>query len=254
MKTHNRPQTPAAPVESCAEMQIVYSVVQVERTVSAAWPRSSGKGGAPVSGIKRCALTADEKQTGEGVGCDASARLIPLKEGSRTDWRQQTLHLYDALAPKLVKFLRHLGLDREEREDVIQEVFLRLARHLKKGNSEDNLHSWVHQVAHNLAMDVHRVNRRGQGEVESEFEPENEPVDPKANPELVYLEKERSSRLKTAMSQLTKQQHNSILLRIQGWRYRDIGELLGISEQRAIHLVKPFNYPQLCEAVVLLTE
>ncbi len=238
MKTHNRPQTPAVPVESWAEMQIGDTVVQVERTVSAAWPRSSGKGVAPVSGIKRCALTADEKQSSQGVGCDACAGLIPLNEGGKTSWHQQTLYLYDALAPKLVKFLRHLGLDREEREDVIQEVFLRLARHLKKGNSEDNLHSWVHQVAHNLAMDIHRVNQRGQEEVELEFEPKDEPVDPKANPELVYLEKERSSRLKAAMSRLTKQQHNSILLRIQGRRYREIGDLLGISEQRAIHLVK----------------
>ena len=228
MKTHNRPQTPVAPVESCAEMQIVDSVILVERTVSAAWSRSSGKGGAPVSGIKRCVPMEDERQIGEGSGRDASARSIPLKDGGQTDWRQQTLSLYDALAPKLVKFLRRLGLDREEREDVIQEVFLRLARHLKKGNSEDNLHSWIHQVAHNLAMDVHRVNRRGQEEVELEFEPEDEPLDPKANPELVYLEKERSSRLKTAMSQLTKQQHNSILLRIQGRRYREIGELLEI--------------------------
>lgn|GEM_PF-2222284 len=238
MIPHNRPQMPAGPVESSAEMQIADSVIPVERAVSAAWPRSSGKWVAPVSGIKRCVQMADEKQNGEGPGRDANARSIPLKEEGKTDWCQQTLSLYDALAPQLVMFLRHLGLDREEREDVIQEVFLRLATHLKKGNSEDNLHSWVHQVAHNLAMDVHRVNRRGQEEAALEFEPGDEPVDPKANPELVYLENEQSSRLKTAMSQLTKQQYNSILLRSQGRRYREIGELLGTSEQRAIHLVK----------------
>jgi RNA polymerase sigma-70 factor (ECF subfamily) len=238
MKTHNRPQTPAVPVESYVEMQIVNSMIPVKRTVSAAWPRSSGKGVALVSGIKRCVQIADEKQHGEGAAHDVSAGAISLKRGREADWHQKTLALYDALAPKLVKFLRRHGLEREEREDVIQEVFLRLARHLKKGHCEDNLHSWVHQVARNLAMDAHRVNRRGQNEVELEFDPKNEPVDNKANPELVYLEKERSSRLRTAMSQLTRQQYNGILLRIQGRRYQEIGELLGVSQQRALHLVK----------------
>lgn len=238
MKTHSRPQTPTAPVESRAELQIGNSLVAFERTVSAAWPRSSGKGVAPVSGTKRCVQKIDEKQKGDGARHDASAGLIPLEEEGETGWRQQTVRLYDALAPKLVKFLRHLGLDRDEREDVVQEVFLRLAGHLKNENSEDNLHSWVHQVAHNLAMDIHRGKRRGQEEVELEFEAEDEPVDPKGNPEWAYFEKERFTRLKTAMSQLTKQQYNSILLRIQGRRYREIGELLGISEQRATHLVK----------------
>lgn len=238
VQTHNRPQTPPAPVESCAEMQIGDSVVLIERIVSAAWPCSSGKGVAPVSEIKRYAQRAGEKPTGECSVRDASVRSIPLEEGGNADWYQRTAHLYDALAPKLVSFLRHLGLDRDERDDVIQEVFLRLAGHLKNGNSDDNLHSWLHQVAHNLAIDIHRLNRRGKDEVDLELEPEEEPVDPAADPECVYIEKERFGRLKAAMSQLTKQQYNSILLRIQGRRYREIGELLGISEQRAIHLVK----------------
>jgi RNA polymerase sigma-70 factor (ECF subfamily) len=148
------------------------------------------------------------------------------------------LSLYDALAPKLVQFLRNLGLSRDEREDVVQEVFLRLVGHLRKGNSEENLHAWIHQVAHNLAMDVHRRNRRGREEVELEFEQVNEPVDEVANPERVYLQKERFKRLKMAMLQLTKQQYTSIRLRIRGLCYREIGELMGVSEQRAIHLVK----------------
>jgi RNA polymerase sigma-70 factor (ECF subfamily) len=82
------------------------------------------------------------------------------------------------------------------------------------------------------------LNRREHEEVELEFGPKDEPIDPKANPECVYLQKERFGQLKAAMSQLTTQQYNCILLRTQGLRYREIGELLGISEQRAIHLVK----------------
>lgn len=238
MKAHNRPQTPAMPEESRAEMQIGNSVVSVERIVSADWTRFCGKRVAPVNEIKSCAQRADGVETRECAESNASARLISLEEKDKTEWRQQTVILYKALAPKLVKFLRNLGLSRDEREDVIQEVFLRLAGHLKKGKGEENLHAWVHQVAHNLAMDFHNGKRRGREEVNLEFESGNEPIDPKATPEWDYWQKERSMQLQAAMSQLTRQQHNSILLRFQGRRYREIGELLGVSEQRAIHLVK----------------
>jgi len=63
-------------------------------------------------------------------------------------------------------------------------------------------------------------------------------ADPDANPELACLENERQYRLKHAMSQLTQRQRSSILLRAEGLLYREIASVLGVSEQRAIHLVK----------------
>lgn len=211
----------------------------VERIVSVLWLRSCGEEVAPVVGIKRSARRVDEKQDGKGWASDTSSKVIPLKDPGKAGWRQQALSLYDSLGPKLSQFLRRLGLNKDEIDDVIQESFLRLAGHLKQGaNSDDNLSSWVYRVARNLAMDVHRLNRREHEEVELEFEPKEEPVDPRANPEWVYLQKEQAKQLKAAMAQLTTQQYNSILLRTQGMRYREIGDLLGISEQRATHLVK----------------
>ena len=219
-------------------MQEEISMVPVVRMVSVAWLRSCGEEVAPVTGIKRSSQRADEKQDRNGLVCDFGPRLIPVKERGTTGWRQRTLELYDALSPKLSQFLRGLGLNKEELDDVIQESFLRLAGHLKKGASDDNLNSWVYRVARNLAMDVHRLSRREHGDVELKFDPADEPVDPKANPEWLYLQNEQFRRLRAAISQLTTQQYNCILLRSQGLRYREISELLGISEQRSIHLVK----------------
>jgi len=226
------------PVESCYEMQDEESVVPVKRMVSVVWLRLRGEEVAPMTGIKRAPQRADEKQERRGLVCNPGSRLSPLRGQGQSGWRQQTLKLYDALNPKLSQFLRRLGLNKDELDDVIQESFLRLAGHLKEGTSDDNLSSWVYRVARNLAMDVHRLNRRDHEEVGLVLETEDEPIDPKTNPEWVLLQKERFRHLKAAMSQLTKQQYNCILLRTQGLRYREIGELLGISEQRAIHLVK----------------
>lgn len=237
-KIHNYSHAPETPVESYLEMQNEESVVPVERMVSVAWLRSCGEEVASVTGIRRYVWGADEKQYGKGLAGESGSRLIPLKEQGRAGWRQRTLKLYDSLNPRLSQFLRGLGLNKDEMDDVIQESFLRVAGHIKSGNSEDNLQAWVYRVAHNLAMDVHRSNRREYEEVELKFEPGDEPIDLKSNPEWIYLQKEQLRRLKAAMLELTAQQYNSILLRTQGLRYREIGELLGISEQRAIHLVK----------------
>lgn len=201
--------------------------------------RSGGKEVRPVAGIKRSAWRADDKQDKKGLASDCGSRLIPVEDYGKPGWRQETLYLYDSLSPKLTQFLRRLGLDRDEMDDVIQESFLRLAGHLRESRSGDeNLSSWVYQVARNLAMDLHRSNRREHEEIELEFETKDEPIDPKADPEWVYLQKERARRVRVAMSQLTAQQYNSVLLRTQGMRYREIARLLGISEQRAIRLVK----------------
>jgi len=212
-------------------------VFPTEEFVSAVRPRSSGEKVATVIGIKRCAQHADEQPCSDEPIETVDVAPIPFSADAG-GWRERTLYLYDSLAPRLAGYLRNLGLKKDEREDVLQEVFLRLAGHLKKGNNEDNLHSWAHQVAHNLAMDVHRANRRSLDAIELKLESADEPADPKPNPEWVYLQKESSRRLSAALSQLTRQQFNSILLRIRGLRYREIGEHLGVSEQRAMHLVK----------------
>lgn len=218
-------------------MRLGDSLIWIEEDVSALRLRSGGRGVAPVSGIKRCAQIDEQRSGGEGSR-RRGARSTPMQEGDSADWHQRTVHLYDALVPKLTGFLRHLGLRRDDREDVIQEVFLRLAEHLRDGNNANNLHAWAHQVAHNLAMDIHRLHWRGKDAVDLELEPEAEPIDPDADPERVYVEKELSGQLRTAMAQLTRQQYSSILLRTQGRRLREIGEVLGVSEQRAGVLVR----------------
>jgi RNA polymerase sigma-70 factor (ECF subfamily) len=154
------------------------------------------------------------------------------------EWDRRTLEWYESLNIVLYRYLRSLGLPVEAAEDVLQETFLRLARHLKAGGGEDNLRSWVFQVAHNLSMDVHRANRRDRFEPGVERQLNEEVIDPTADPETMYLEKEKEKGLKEAMLRLTPKQFRSLLLRAEGLRYRDIASVLGVSEQRAIHLVK----------------
>jgi RNA polymerase sigma-70 factor (ECF subfamily) len=157
-------------------------------------------------------------------------------EGS--EWQSLTLKMYDALHAALCRYLRGLGLTIDAAEDVVQETFLRLARCLRDGGKINNMQAWIFQVAHNLSMDIHRAHQRSHVEFAAESEPEQELADPNTNPEWVYLQKEKFRQLRLAMTRLTPRQFRSVLLRAEGLRYREIALILGVSEQRAIHLVK----------------
>jgi RNA polymerase sigma-70 factor (ECF subfamily) len=155
-----------------------------------------------------------------------------------SDWQSITVKMYDALNTALCPYLLGLGLTIDAAEDVAQETFLRLARCLRSGGKISNMQAWIFQVAHNLSMDVHRAHRRNGNDFVVYGEPEQEPADPNANPEWAYLQKERTTQLRLAMARLTPRQFRSVLLRVEGLRYREIALELGVSEQRAIHLVK----------------
>lgn len=155
-----------------------------------------------------------------------------------SDWQSITLKMYGALSLTLCRYLRGLGLAVDAAEDVAQETFLRLAGCLREGGKISNMQAWIFQVAHNLSMDIHRAHRRSRIDFATDREPEQEPADPSANPEWAYLQKERTRQLRLAMARLTPRQFRSVQLRVEGLRYREIALALGVSEQRAIHLVK----------------
>jgi RNA polymerase sigma-70 factor, ECF subfamily len=133
--------------------------------------------------------------------------------------------LYRELREPLLRYLVCLGLSKDEAQDVVQDTFLSLHRHLTAGGPQDNLRGWVFRVAHNRA-------RNRQGSYHRRFA---EPLDPQSNsmldettPERVVLEREKLHRLTKAMAALTDTERDCLLLRATGLRYREIGEALGI--------------------------
>jgi RNA polymerase sigma-70 factor, ECF subfamily len=192
-----------------------------------------------VMGLQGVEPAAAEIQRQQSLYASVDAGLLAFGEREAVEWRARILELHGSLSRLLYRYLRGLGLSTEESEDVLQEAFLRLAGHLQQGRSDDNLRAWLFQVAHNLSMDVHRASRRERPEEGSAYRGAcEEPADPDANPERMYIQKEQAEQIRTAMSQLTPRQRNSVMLRAEGMRYREIAGVLGVSEQRALHLVK----------------
>ena len=69
--------------------------------------------------------------------------------------------LYCELRKPLLRYLVCLGLSADEAQDVVQDAFVSLHRHLASGGSQENIRSWLFRVAHNRARNhQNRYDRR----------------------------------------------------------------------------------------------
>lgn len=133
--------------------------------------------------------------------------------------------LYRELREPLLRYLVCLGLSRDEAQDVVQETFLSLHRHLTAGGGQDNIRGWVFRVAHNQARNRQESYHRRFAEP---LDLHLDSIPDETTPERVVLEKEKFRRLEDALASLTHSELDCLLLRAAGLRYREIGETLGI--------------------------
>lgn len=172
-------------------------------------------------------------------GSDAAGILTGLRvdassvgtENRRTVRLEERIaSLYEEFRLPLYRYLLSLGLLTQDVEEVVQETFMRLYRHLHGGGSEENLRGWLYRVAHNLS-----VNFRKRGRQIAETSPEfwqhlsQSISDVAPGPEEQLLYKERMTRVKETLNELSPLQRDCIHLRVEGFRYREIAEVLCVS-------------------------
>jgi RNA polymerase sigma-70 factor (ECF subfamily) len=133
--------------------------------------------------------------------------------------------LYRELRQPLLRYLVCLGLTGDEAQDVVQDTFLSLHRHLASGRPQDNIRGWVFRVAHNQARNRQGSYHRRFGEP---LDVEIEAILDETTPERLVLEKEKFKRLGKAIALLTDPERECLFLRAAGLRYREISEALGI--------------------------
>src|ERR1700732_3166394 len=80
---------------------------------------------------------------------DSLPLALPLSRFSTGACEATTL--YRDLRKPLLRYLVCLGLSSDEAQDVVQDAFLSLHRHLSSGGSQENIRSWLFRVAHNQA-------------------------------------------------------------------------------------------------------
>lgn len=153
----------------------------------------------------------------------------------REDWlltagvESLVLEQYDREQIALRRYLVFLGVSTDTAEELVQEAFLRLYRHVRDGGDRSNLRAWLYRVAHNLA-------RNEQGSARQRL---NRPLDDGAlpqtlaaadeSPEESLLGRERDERVRGALANLTATQRECLVLRAQGLKYREMAEVLDLA-------------------------
>lgn len=141
----------------------------------------------------------------------------------------QVLSLFDECAPALRRYVGSFGFGAPVTDDILQEVFLALFRHLCLGRPATNLRGWMFQVAHNLALKHRRRESRNPAQAVWDWEAAARVLDPASNPEEQLAADERRLRLAAALHRLPERDQRCVYLRAEGLGYREIGRTLGIS-------------------------
>ena len=147
-------------------------------------------------------------------------------ESPRVTLQEQVTEIYEALRVEVFRYLLVLGVGPDVAQEVSQEVFLRLYAALRKGQVIENTRAWVFTVARNCALSA-RVSDAMLDSLEPAMEEQLKAEAP--SPERALLDREKFSRLHDAVSGLSPQQRHCLHLRVEGFRYREIADIVGIS-------------------------
>jgi len=121
--------------------------------------------------------------------------------------------------------------DRDQAADAVQEAFFSAYRNLH-GFRGGSVRSWLCRIAVNAALDQQRLRRRRPVQPYPELEDEawQPPAGPDADPERAALGLERGRVLQAALADITPdQRHAIVLFDVEGFDYREIAELTGVS-------------------------
>jgi RNA polymerase sigma-70 factor, ECF subfamily len=141
----------------------------------------------------------------------------------------EVINLFDQYRNPLLRYVLSFGLYLHDAEEVTQEVFLALFRHLQRGKSRRNLRGWIFRVAHNLALKQRATNKRIQAALDDDSTIAHTKLDAAPNPEEQMTSGQTVLRLRTVLRALPEQDRCCLSLRAEGLRYREIAATLGIS-------------------------
>ncbi len=142
---------------------------------------------------------------------------------------REVMDLFEQFRNPLLRYALSFGISAHDAEEVVQEVFLSLFRHLQLRKSRKNLRAWIFRVAHNLALKQRYANQRTRDRSATGATVTESLSDPSPNPEEQLSSAQRRQRLLAVVEALPEADQCCLRLRAEGLRYREIAGVLGIS-------------------------
>jgi RNA polymerase sigma-70 factor, ECF subfamily len=141
----------------------------------------------------------------------------------------EVMEFFEQFRDPLLRYALSFGIPVHDAEEVIQEVFLSLFRHLQLRRSRKNLRAWLFRVTHNLALKQLYANQRSHAKTTSDRIIAEARLDPCPDPEEQLSSVERRRRLLAVVHALPELDQGCLRLRAEGLRYREIASVLGMS-------------------------
>jgi len=176
---------------------------------------------------------------------ESTAELLRPKPLSLQD---QVAAAYEEFREDLYRYLLLLGLNPSQAQETAQETFLRMYLAQRGGTKIRHTRAWIFTVAHNLALNL-RQSEQGIHLYDPADEMDLPSKDP--DPERQAIDNQRNVRLQDALKSLSDQQRHCLLLRAEGFRYREIADIIGVGTstvgeflRRAISRLRKTVYEQ----------
>ena len=178
-------------------------------------------------------------ESADGVLPERALALAADRTSGSMTLGEKVQSLFEQLRIPVFRYILRKTRDSGRAEDITQETFLRLFRHLRENRLLDNPKAWIFTVAKNLAVDASRDESRTKDLDETTWKDiEESRSGLQADPEKLMLQRERLDRLHIAVLNLTPLQRECLHLRAEGLRYREIASLLELSPSTVMDAVR----------------
>ncbi len=136
---------------------------------------------------------------------------------------------------RLLNFVyRSIG-DRERAEDLVQEAFIRVHRHLQRFDQGKKFSTWIYTIASNLAKNELRNRSRNPlvlfQTIRKNWEPDHRPLqfeDTQSRPDDMFHKRHLRELVESTVSQLPEHHRAVFVLReLEGKSYEEIAEITG---------------------------
>ncbi|CAN5313916.1 sigma-70 family RNA polymerase sigma factor [soil metagenome] len=143
--------------------------------------------------------------------------------------------LVDRYQARLLNFVYRTVGDRERAEDLVQEVFIRVYRHLHRFDRSKKFSTWVYTIASNLAKNELRNRSRNPlvlfQTVKKNWDDEDRPLqfeDTTSRPDDMFRKRRLREVVEQSVAQLPEHHRSVFVLReLEGKSYEEIAEITG---------------------------
>ena len=183
---------------------------------------------------KKASVVVEQAAANGGTTVTDADLMLRVKDGDDAAFE----YLAEKYRRPMLGFMYRVTRNTHIAEELAQEVFLRVYRARATYNAEAKFSTWLYRIASNLSVNYLRDTKHERPEMAVSLdEPDEETgttldlADKSLDAEQQLLRRERLAAIKRHVTALPERQRNAVLMhKYQGMDYRQIAEVLNISE------------------------